>query len=319
MTLRSLLLGLCLLAAGFAPAARAAEREFKQTFPVLPGCTVKVDSYRGAIVVVESDELVNEVQVYLHMEIGADSEAEADRRRDELQLDVSSENNVVSLRARNPAQTRVRFVWNDKNQLDLAWKITVPRRCHVEASTVYGSITIGNLTGSVTARIERGPISIKNIDGNIDAAAQFGDIVISRCSGIAKLRVLKGLIRTGSMFGFVDAKNTNGDVEVMAAYAGITALAEAGDAIIGFPRTTTGEARITTNGGSIRAKIDPAANCAIDATATWGRVETQLPLAISSGASGKSKLTGQLGHGGATLTLRASGGQVRIVPGDGFM
>jgi hypothetical protein len=318
MSLRALVPLLSLVAWGVV-ASNAAEREFKQSFPVQPGCTLKVDSYRGVISITESDTPIEEVQVYLHMEIGADTEEEADRLREALQLEAKVENNVVTLRARNPRETRVRFVWDDKYQMDLTWRIIVPRQCHVDARNINGSITVGNLAGQIKARVDKGSISLKNIDGSVDAATQFGDVVVSRCSGAVKVRVLKGLIRTGSMFGPLDLKNTTGDVEVMAAYADIRASAEAGDAIVGFPKGRKGEAAVSSSGGSVRAKIEATSDCTVDAAAVFGTVESQHPLLITAGASGRRNLTGKLGDGGSPIMLRANGGCVRIVPADAFI
>ena len=225
-------------------AGRAAEREFTRTFPVQPGCTVKLDTYRGSIVVVESDQA--EVQVTLQMEIRSDEAEAAARVFGAVQIDAAEADNTVTLRARNPRATRVRFVWNDKLQIDLAWRITVPRRCNVDLATRAGAITVGNLTGRVVARTETGTIFLKRIDGSIDASTEVGDVVISRCSGPAKVRVLRGTIRAGTMGGFADLQNTTGDVDVLAARGGIKASAEAGDVLVGFPRGTTGAASLYT-------------------------------------------------------------------------
>jgi DUF4097 and DUF4098 domain-containing protein YvlB len=299
------------------PHGRGAEREFARTFPVEPGCTVKVDTYRGSITIVESDQ--PEVRVLLQMQLATDNEDEAAKLYAALQLEATAESHTISLRARNPWETRVRFAWNDKRQIDLAWRITVPRQSNVEVVTLNGSIAVGNLTGRVVARTERGTLSIKRIDGSVDARAEVGNIVISRCTGPVKARVLRGTMRIGTIGGAADLKNSTGDIDVLAALAGITASAEAGDVLVGFPNETTGDARLNTSGGSIHVRIDPATNCAINASSVWGRVESLLPLKIESGANGRSKLAGRLGTGGPTFTFHANGGHVKIVPSENWL
>ena len=316
MTKRLLLLSLGFAFGSVAPVG-AADREFTRTFPVHLGCTLQLDTYRGSIAVVESDQ--SEVQVTLHMEIGSGNAEEAERVFGAVQLEAAEANNTVTVRARNPGETRVRFVWNDKYQIDLAWRITVPRRCNVDLATHSGGITVGSLTGQVRARTETGTVFLKRIDGAVEASTEVGDVVISRCSGAAKVRVLRGMIRVGTMGGFTDLKNTTGDVEVLAARGGITASAEAGDVLVGFPRDTAGDAHLSTSGGSIHVKIDPAANCTVNASSVWGRVESLLPMTVVSGANGKSKLAGRLGQGGPVLTFHANGGHVKIAPGDTFI
>lgn len=296
--------------------ARAVEREVTRTFPVEPGSTVKVDLYRGKISIEEDD--VSEVRVGVRLEVAVETEAEANRALGSLQLDLKSEGNAVSVVARNPAETRVRFVWNDKYRVDLSCKITVPRQCNVDLRTREGTISVGSLTGHVVARTETGNISIRRIDGSVDASTQFGSLIVSRCSGATTLETLKGTIRAGTIGGPASLKNMTGSIEVLAARAGVTAFAEAGDIIIGFPRDFTGDSDIRTSGGDIEASIDPAASGVIKASTVWSRIQSKLALAIESGGDGKRSLIGRLNDGGPVLTLHASGGHVKILPGETY-
>ncbi|MSU25274.1 MAG: hypothetical protein EXS32_15830 [Opitutus sp.] len=231
---------------------------------------------------------------------------------DALQLEIAAVGNTVSIRARHPRESGVRFVWEEKNQVNLTYQITVPRQCQVDLATRTGNITVGNLTGQVQARTETGNIFCRRIDGAVEARTDFGNVTVSHCTGAAVVRVLQGTIRIGPIGGRAELKNSTGDIEVQAARAGITALAEVGDVSVGFPRTFTGEADIRTAGGNIFATIDPAANCTVRASTVWGRVDCALALTVESGASGKSKLTGRLNQGGPVLKLHASGGRVKI-------
>ena len=292
----------------------AAEREVKQMFAVASDCTVNVDLYRGKITVEEDD--TPEVRVAVRMEAGADTEGEADRLFRTLQLEIKAEGNTVSVRARNPAETGVRFVWNDRNQIDLTCKITVPRHCSADLRTLAGAITVGRLTGRVVARTETGNIYIRGIDGSIDANTQFGSVIVAHCTGPAVLKTLQGVIRAGTLGGRATLRNATGDIEVLSACAGVTVYAEAGDARVGFPRNFTGDSDIRTAGGNIVTQIDPAANCVVKASSVWGHVQDKLPLFVESGGNGKSKFAGRLNQGGPVLTLHANGGHVSIIPGE---
>ena len=295
-------------------AAGAAERDVRQTFAVQPGCTLTVDTYRGAIIVEETD--VSEVRIALHLEIGTDSEEETDRVRQALRLEMKAENNTVVIRARNPAESHLHFVWRDREQIELTYRISVPRRCNVVLATREGKITVGNLAGRMSARTENGTIFLRHIEGSIEAATQFGDVIVSHCSGAVTLSTLRGTIRTGTLGGFANLKNTTGDIEVLAARAGIVASAEAGDVTLGFPRELTGDSKVSTSGGNIYVKIDPAANCMVNATSVWGHVQSALSLAVESGGNGRSRLAGRLNQGGPLVTLHASGGDVKLTPGE---
>lgn len=307
-----------LLTAGFvlALAAHGAESDVNHVFPVRPGCTLKVDIERGGITVEESD--VSEVRVAIHVEVGADTEAEAERLREALQLEIKAENNLVSICARNPGETDARFAWRDDDLIELTCKILVPRRCNVILTTRHGGITVGSLEGRVVARTKAGTVFLRRIDGSVDVSTQNGDVIVSRCSGAAVLRTLGGAIRVGMIGGRGDLKNSGGDIEVQAARAGLRVSAEVGDVTVGFPRDFSGDSEISTSYGSIVARIDPAAGCRVKASSVWGHVESTLPFTVVAGALGKSEFAGRLNQGGPVLTLRANGGHVKLTPGEAF-
>ncbi len=311
MNLRILPAVACL---AFAVVARAAERDLTRTFAVEPGCTLKVELYRGRISVEEGD--APEVRVAVHADIGADTDQEAERAGRALQIDAEANGNTVSVRVRNPAETGWHFVWNDPGQIDIVCRISVPRRCNVTLRTGQGGIMVGDLAGRVSVRTEAGNIFIRRIEGTVDAATESGDVILSRCLGATTLRTLRGVIRAGTLGARANLTNVTGDIEVMEARAGITAYAEAGDVTIGFPRDFTGDANIRTSGGSITAKIDPAANAAVAASSIWGHVENKLPLVVDPGGNNRSRLSGRLNRGGPLLTFHANGGNVNFTPGE---
>jgi hypothetical protein len=305
-------LAAALLAGG---TSHAAERDERHAFAVTPGCTLKIDSHRGAIFINESDE--PEIRVLVHLEIGADTEAEADRLRADLQLNVSSAGNVVTVHARNPAESRALWVWREEKQIDLTYRISVPRQCNAEIAVRNGSVTIGNLDGHVAVRVGNGTISCRHITGSLDAVVQEkGDVVVARCLGPLTARVQEGTIRTGPIAGRADLKTSAGDVDVLLAKAAIVASAEAGDVSVAFPRELGGEANLTARGGNVIVRLDPAANARVVASSVWGEVKSRLPLTIESGGNGRSRLTGRLREGGPLVLVRANGGHVRLEPGE---
>ena len=298
----------------FAFAARGLEREVARAFPVKSGAQLNVEFFRGAITVDESDG--REINVAAHLEMKTESAAVADRLEAALHLEISADGNTVNVRAGDPVGRGVHLSLDDDPPVDVDLRIVVPRECSVNLTTRDGSITVGNLAGRIVARTTTGNIFLKRIEGSIDARAQAGDVTISRCSGEVAASTAKGSIRVGTVGGRAELKNTNGDIEVLAARGGLEATADAGDVTVGFPRGVAGDANVRTGFGNVLAKIDPAANCLVDASSFWGHVQNTLPLTIESGGNGKGKLVGRLNRGGARLTFSANGGHVKIEPGE---
>jgi hypothetical protein len=61
----------------------------------------------------------------------------------------------------------------------------------------------------------------------------------------------------------------------------------------------------------VRAEIDPGAKVSIDASASGGSVNSDVPVTIQGKIESHS-LRGDMNGGGAVLRLRSSGGGVRI-------
>ncbi len=303
------LAGLAVLVA--LPAARAEVRFVRRDFPVKPGCTLKLASYRGTINVLTSGD--TQIHVAIALDPGAVKPEEADEDVKNVQIDFKPADNGVVLTVDNPVETGTRFVWDEKRRVNLSFNVLVPPTCALDLGTRDGSISVGNLKGEVKAAAKKGTIFLRHIDGSVEASVNTGDIVISHCSS-ARLRVVMGNIRIGTVVGQADLRSTNGDIDFQHALGPVSAYANAGDINIRFPATVGGEAKVETNGGAINARMDPETKCSVHASSVWGKVHSKLPFVVQSGGDHKKTLVGTLNGGGPLLTLHASGGQVFIDP-----
>ena len=302
--------------AGLKPAL-AVERSVRKTFQLEPGSSLALDTYRGGVVVEESP--TSELRVDIRVDLATDDDAEADRGLEALKLTVDQVGNEVRVRARNPRESAAIFIWEEKKRIELTFRVYVPKGCRVTAGTRDGAITVGNRTGDVNLTTRMGTIFCRAIDGSITATIDAGDIIVSRCAGTANLRVQRGVIRVGTIFGRAEIRNDSGDIELQSALGGVKATTAAGDVLVGFQRGWAGEADIKADGGNIVAKIDPTAVFSLEATTSWGRVQSGLPFVVSAGGVGKSKYYGMLNGGGPRVRLHASGGYVKLEPYKMFM
>jgi hypothetical protein len=297
--------------------AIALERSLRKTYAMEPGSSLVVDTYRGGVVVEASAG--NELRVDVRIDLATEDEAEADRGLEALKLSVERAGKDVRARARNPRESAAVFIWEEKKRIELTFRIYVPTGCNVIATTLDGGITVGNLTGNVTASTRTGTIFCRAINGSIDATIDSGDIIVSRCTGAANLKVQRGVIRVGTVFGRAELRNDSGDIELQSALGGARATAAAGDVLVGFQRGFSGDSEIRADGGNVVAKIEPSAAFLVEATTSWGRVQSGLPFALEAGGSGKRKYVGRLNGGGPTVKQHASGGNVKLEPYKLFM
>lgn len=291
----------------------------ERTFPAAPGATLRLDSYRGAVTIEEApDGQATEIRVRLEVEADAETAEAAAKVRDGLEVTMTETGDGVRLAATH-RHARVRFRWEEGGELELTWRITVPRRTNVDVRVTNGSITVGNLAGQVRVETETGNIFVRRIEGAVEARVrQNGETIVSRATGNVTVHALAGTIRTGTIGGRAELHTGSGDVEILQAYGPVVVRSTVGEAAVGFPRTIGGPADILADGGNVRVTIDPAAACAIDATARWGRVRSALELEQRRGAEGSGRVTGIRNGGGPGIVLRADGGNVRIEAGETY-
>ncbi len=299
-----------LFLAAFAGAeSGAADREIKRVFAVEPGAELMIDTPRGEIVIEESDR--HEVRVTVVLEAVAASAPAAARLLERVQVEMVQHGNRVAIVARNPGESGLRFTWSEDDRVDFTFRISVPRRCDVAIEAIEASATVGNLSGRMSARIEKGRVFFRRIDGAVNARVDFGDIIVSRCSGPVTGHVLRGLIRLGTVGGRAELTNKTGDIEVMVVRDSIVAEAQAGEIRVGLA-PGVGASRLSVAGGNIVASFHAQTAGRIDAASTWGRVKSTLPLAVDAGGDGRRTLAGRLNGGGPLIDFRASGGDVRL-------
>jgi DUF4097 and DUF4098 domain-containing protein YvlB len=303
-------LGLTALLSTLMPAAHAAEQVIQREYAVAGGATLKLDAYGGTIAVRQSDDARIHVRISEQVSNAEPAEAEAIFKR--VEIGEKADPGAVSIAVRNPAETRVLYVWKEKERVVLNYSILVPKTCSVVLSTNDGSITVDDLTGSVDAKAAKGTVFLRRIDGDIRAEADAGDLIVSRCLGSASLRVRSGNIRVGTIGRHADLWALSGDINVQHAHGGLVASAEAGDVSIGLEKEFPEDVRIKTNGGAIDVKLDPGARCRIQAKSVWGRVHAALPIVVKSGGDGARSLDALFNGGGPLLDLHADGGQIHI-------
>jgi hypothetical protein len=295
------------------PGLRAFERVVRQNFPVAAGSHLKIDTHRGGIIVSTGD--VSAIRVEIHLQPGADTREECDKILRHLRLDLTPESNGLSILARNIVETRVRFVWEEKQKISLAYYILVPKDCALDLTTADGGITVDNLESTVSAHANRGAVVLKHIRGAVDAETETGTVVVAHCDAGVTIKDKLGDIRLGTVEGLLTASNTSGDIEVQHAQGGAKLYANAGDITVGFSAGLKKDADITTNGGSIYVQLDPLARCRIDASSNpLGKVTTKVVFKITSGGNKTGALGGELNGGGPLLALHAHGGYVEINP-----
>ena len=248
-------------------------------------------------------------------------------RADKLEsLDFDDHDGTITVRARKKDQG-IRG-WFGANPGPV-FRVSVPRRFdldlvtaggsiaiadiagQVSARTAGGSLTIGEVTGSIHARTAGGSVRIAGSDEGVDARTTGGTIRLGRAGGAVEARTTGGSIHIGSAGGTTVAYTTGGSIDLGEVGGTIDAKTTGGSIRATLARQPEGDSRMRTTGGSINLVVAEHLELDIDARSTGGRVTSELAQSVPE-SSRKAALVASMNGGGPKLTLRTTGGSIRL-------
>lgn len=157
--------------------------------------------------------------------------------------------------------------------LKVEFNLLIPENYNVELQTSGGSLSIEDLVGELNARTSGGSINIGNITGNVE------------------LHTSGGSINTDTVTGNVNAHTSGGSIKVT------------------IDKQLTEDAKLSTSGGSITAYLISDIQLDINASTSGGRVKSDFDI---DGRVKKMSVKGSINGGGPKLTLKTSGGSIKI-------
>jgi hypothetical protein len=305
-------------------AAHAAiDNNLHRTFNVQQGGTLTVDADLGNVIVTGGG---SGVTVDVKRRAHVSSQSKADDIFKDYAVEFGQSGNDVRVRARYDHP----FSWlHWDNDLDVDIIVSVPATSNLSIKTSGGNLKVGDLHGEVRAKTSGGNVELARITGPVDAGTSGGNMSLDSGSGVVVLRTSGGSVHIGTASGSVDAKTSGGSIEIIRAAADIRAHTSGGGITIEEAMGTIdastsggsikarlaqqprGESTLSTSGGSITVSIAPSVALDLDAHSSGGDVVTDLPITIL-GKQSDDTLNGKINGGGPRLTLRTSGGDIRV-------
>ncbi len=286
------------LAALALPALLAAENRvstFEKTLSLTPGRPVSVEfrDSDGDVTFTVGDASTVGIKVRKETDI-RDAER-AQRRLDEITVEVTQNGNEVRIEIRYPHRVfSLSSLWHDEN-VRVRSEVVLPRECRLAAVTSDGDIRATGMAGDV---------SLKTSDGNIFLAQAEGRLTTSTSDGDLTLRELKGE---------VEAHTSDGDIDVSGVFSRLTLSASDGNitahVLPGSKPSSAWEVR--TSDGDIDLFLVPEMSADLWIRSGDGSILCDLPVTVQ-GKTEEHSLRGTLGSGGPLVTVRTSDGDVRL-------
>jgi hypothetical protein len=316
---------LALLVAGCALLAVPARADFRlaKELPLAPGGALLVRTDGGSVTVTGG--------------AGEGATIVITSQRDDIperyRFDFKSEGG----RAEVIGERRVRglarlFDWESDGRLHI--EVKVPRTTRVDLQSSGGGIRIGSLAGDARLRSSGGGLRALEVAGNVDASTSgggidmqqiVGDLEVDTSGGGIRIAAVTGNVKAQTSGGGIDIDGVGGDVDAGTSGGGVdirdvrgrvAAHSSGGPVTATLGAGSTAGGSLSSSGGGVRVRLDPAVRLTVDASSSGGSVRCDLPVR-TRGKVRSHSLHGDLNGGGPTLTLRSSGGGIRIAAADG--
>lgn len=303
-----------------AASAFAAEDVIRKGFTVPDGGTLRIDGAHGNIRIVTGG-----TGVAVEITRKADGRHGERLMRDhKITLEQRGNDVVIDSELRNDDS------WFSRHDdYEVQWNIRVPDRYNVDVETSGGSLQIDDIDGTVEARTSGGGIRAGRISGEGTLKTSGGSIHVTGGGGRLVAHTSGGGITIGDTTGPVEAKTSGGSIKIARSGGDVVARTSGGgitieDAMGKVDAHTSGgtiratlsrqpnaDSSLKTSGGGVIVSLAPSIAVDLDARASGGGVSSDVPITVQ-GTQDDDSVQGRINGGGPKLTLRSSGGGIRV-------
>lgn len=307
-------------ALSLAASAFAAEDVIKKGFTVSDGGTLRLEGGFGNIRIVTGGTGVA-VEVVRKAD---DRRAERTMRDHKITFEQRGNDVVI---VSDVEDDHSWFSWDD--DYEVQWNIRVPDRYNVDVETSGGWIQVDDIDGTVDARTSGGGIktgkigregTLKTSGGSITVAGGGGRIVAHTSGGGIDIGDTTGPVEAKTSGGGIKLARTGGDVVARTSGGGITiedamgkvdAHTSGGSIRATLSRQPSADSSLKTSGGGVTVSLAPSIAVDLDAQSSGGGVSSDVPITVQ-GTQDEDSIRGRINGGGPKLTLRSSGGGIRV-------
>jgi hypothetical protein len=199
---------------------------------------------------------------------------------------------------------------------DVEYRVTLPEKFAADVETDGGPISVSDLDGELNARTSGGGVTLERGKGKATVRTSGGPIRIADAAGDVDAFTSGGPISIEGNLGRVRARTSGGPILIRDASGAVDAATSGGPVTASLAGQPKEECRLTTSGGGIDVTLAKNIHMDLDASSSGGGVWTNFPIGFSDDRH-PSQLRGPLNGGGPLLYLHTSGGGIRVRRADG--
>jgi hypothetical protein len=273
------------------PAATAAAAEFERRVPAESGGRLRVQLDAGSVEVEGHDE--PEVRV----------EAVSSGLANAMRFTLEGGGGDIQLRGRR----RGVMGWLSGPRVRV--HIRVPEAFSLDIRTGGGEVEVEGIQGEISARTSGGEVSAREIEGPVELRTSGGGVRVEEVRGDVSAHTSGGTVEISEVAGRVEAETSGGRMEIHDVTGPVDVRTSGGSISVRFSAAPAGEIR--TSGGGIEVEFPEGSGLRIDARTSGGGIDLD-PLVSLRGKVDRDRVEGDVNGGGESLSVRTSGGPIRI-------
>lgn len=279
--------------------ALAAHRTYDKRLPAPPGGELTLRADIGSVSVVGRDA----PDVVIHADLDGSesflSNLHISAGQTPSGVDVAARTTHKGWFEHNEGPTRVQFT------------IEVPRNYRIDLKTSAGGLDLRDLNASVRAITSGGSAQLQNIAGTVEVHSSGGSIDAQHLKGPSELSTSSGAVAVADSTGDLNLHTSGGSIHIRNDDGKIDAHTSGGSIRAELPANHGID--LSTSGGSISVLLPRDTHASLDAETSAGNVTSRFPLSAAR-ISTRSHLQGDIGGGGARISLHTSAGDIRLDP-----
>jgi DUF4097 and DUF4098 domain-containing protein YvlB len=231
--------------------------------------SVYVETSGGSIFVSGASGEAPRVEVYVHGNNGSElSKADIEKRlADDYELEVSVSNHEVHAKAKRKHDGDG---WDWRRQLNISFKIFVPKNVDTRLGTSGGSIHLDNLTGEENFSTSGGSLHLDALNGHIKGETSGGSIEVSNSGDDVNLETSGGSVHANNCHGRIRLETSGGSLHLDNLKGNINANTSGGSV---EADNVEGELITGTSGGSVNLN---RMACSLEASTSGGSMNIEI-------------------------------------------
>lgn len=281
-------------------AALAAHRTYDKRLPASPGGLLTLQADIGSVTVVGSDT----PDVVIHADLEGSEAFLSD-----FHINAGQTSSGVNVEARTTHKG-----WFDRHGEDstrVQFTIQVPRTYRTDLRTSAGALDLRDLNASVRAVTSGGSARVQDIAGTVEVRSSGGSIDGEHLKGSSHLQTSGGDVNLADSTGDTNLYTSGGSIHIRNEDGKVDAHTSGGS--IRAELAANHGIDLSTSGGSISLLLPQGTHASLDAETSAGNVTSRLPLSATQ-ISERNHLRGDIGGGGARISLHTSAGNIRLAP-----